>query len=77
MKRVDNFYNKVLTGIDSTYFPKVTYYRDNKHTEKIHYDCELFNNGCISLQDLINRVAKQTKDTEENITNLILKYIEE
>ena len=42
-------YNGLVTELNNTYFPQVKYYRDNKHTQKIHYSCELFNNGCLSL----------------------------
>ena len=67
-------YNGLVTELDNTYFPQVKYYRDNKHTQKIHYSCELFNNGCLSLSKLIDTLAKETKETAEKIEKIILKY---
>lgn len=72
---VDDFFNKVVKELDVTYFPQVVYYHDNKHTQRIHYACELFSNGCISLTSFIGKLVKETKDKAENIINLISKYI--
>lgn len=69
-------YNGLVQELDSTYFPQVKYYRDNKNTQKIHYSCELFNNGLLSLQEITKRLAKITKETEEKIEQIILKYYE-
>jgi hypothetical protein len=67
-------FNGLTKELDTTYFPQVKYYHDNKHTQKIHYACELFNNGCLTLDKLIDRLVKETKDSAENIKKLILKY---
>lgn len=67
-------YNGLVTELDSTYFPEVKYYQDNKSTQKIHYDCELFNNGCTTLSKAVKTIAKVTKETEEKIEQIILKY---
>ena len=67
-------YNGLVTELDSTYFPQVKYYHDNKSTQKIHRNCELFNNGCLSLQEITKRLAKTVKETEEKIEQIILKY---
>jgi hypothetical protein len=67
-------YNGLVTELDNTYFPQVEYYHDNKHTQNIHYACELFNNDCLTLDNLIKRLIKETKDTAENIEKIILKY---
>lgn len=67
-------YNGLVTELDNTYFPQVKYYHDNEHTQKIHYACELFNNGCLTLNNLVKRLVKETKDTAENIEKTILKY---
>ena len=67
-------YNGLVTELDSTYFPQVKYYHNNKGTQKIHYACELFNNGCATLQKTAKTIAKITKETEEKIEQIILKY---
>jgi len=67
-------YNGLVAELDTAYFPQVKYYRDNKHTQKIHYACELFNNGCLSLDNLVKRITKETKETAEKTEKIILKY---
>lgn len=67
-------YNGLVTELDSTYFPQVKYYHDNKCTQKIHYACELFTNGCTTLSKTAKTIAKVTKETEEKIEQIILKY---
>ena len=67
-------YNGLVTELDSTYFPQVKYYHDNKNTQKIHYICELFNNGYISLTKTVNKLSKITKETEEKIKQIICRY---
>ena len=66
-------FNGLTKELDS-YFPQVKYYHDNKNTQKIHYNCELFNNGCISLQRVTRILAKIVKETEERVEQIILKY---
>ena len=75
MTIVTDFFNKVAQAIDAKYYPEVKYYRDNKHTTKIHYAIELFNNGCLTYQKLIERLAKECKDTKENIDNIVKDYV--
>lgn len=75
IKTVEDFFNKVCTEIDKTYFPKVKYYRDNKSTTKIHYCVELFNNGALTYNQLIKGLSTYTKETEENIHKIVSKYI--
>ncbi len=72
---VPDFFNKTVVELDKKYFPDVKYYMDNKHTAKIHRVVELFNNGCIGYKALVERVAKECKDTKENIHNIISKNI--
>lgn len=67
-------YNRLTKELDNKYFPQVKYYHDNKHTQKIHRNCELFNNGCLSLQKLIERLSKVTKEAEEQLEQIVLKY---
>jgi hypothetical protein len=76
MKILSDFFNKVAKEIDTTYFKDVKYYRDNKECTNIHYALELFNNGCITYNRLINLIAKNTKDTKENIKKIVDKFVE-
>lgn len=71
----DDFFNKVVTEIDETYFPEIKYYRDNNNCAKVHYTVELFNNGCLTYRQLVGRVAKSCNDTTENLHRMIEKYI--
>lgn len=75
MKIVDDFFNKAAKEIDAKYFPEVKYYRDDKNDEAVHYTLELFNNGCLTYVKLISRLAKSCHDTQENIMNIVDKYI--
>ncbi len=77
MTLVDNFFNKLTSDLDKTYFPDVKYYRDNKYTTNIHYAIECFNNGVLTYEKLINKLVKNTKDSKENIHNIVSKYIED
>lgn len=72
---VENFYNKVATDLDSTYYPEVKYYHDNKNTQKIHSNLELFNNGCLTYRQLIGRLAKSCEETTFKIHERVSKYI--
>lgn len=74
-KTSDDFFNKVCKEIDGKYFPDVKYYGDNKNTTDIHRTVELFNNGVLSYAKLIQRLAKSCNDSNENIHNIIKKYI--
>lgn len=76
MKLVNDFYNIVAKAIDTKYFAEVKYYRDNKNTIKIHYSLELFSNGCLTYDKLINRLAKACKETKENIHAIVKEYVE-
>jgi hypothetical protein len=67
-------FNGLTTELKNTYFPEVVYYRDNKKHTKIQYTCELFNNGCLTLSKATKVISKLTKETEEKITQIILKY---
>jgi hypothetical protein len=75
MKIVDNFFNKVVQELDSTYFPTVKYYRDNANCTKVHYATELFNNGCLTYDNYIKRLAKACNDKKTNIEKIINKYL--
>ena len=77
MKLISEFFTLLTSEIGKLYFPDVKYYRDNKHTTKIHYAIECFNNGVLTYEKLINTISKNTKDTKENIHNIVSKYIED
>lgn len=74
MKITKDFMN-LATEIDKKYYPEVGYYQDNKYTQRIHYSCELFNNGCLTYPRLIQRLCAATKDTKQNIHKIVSKYI--
>ena len=77
MKTAPDFFNHVCQEIDKKYFPEVNYYRDNKHTEKIHYAVELFNNGVITYRVLIHRLSTNTKQSKKKIHSIVSKYIDD
>ena len=71
----ENFFNLVAVKIKETYFPTVEYYRDNKNLTKIHYALELFNNGCLTYMELINKLAKNCEVKNITIHNIVNEYI--
>lgn len=75
MKKAPEFFNKLTKELDTTYFPNVKYYRDNKNTTKIHYAAECFNNGVLTYTKLIDKISAACKDTKENIHKIVSKYI--
>ena len=75
MHTTDNFFNKVATEIDQRYFPQVKYYRDDKDCTKVHYDLELFNNGCLTYRQLIGRLSKSCKETTEKMHETVSKNV--
>lgn len=77
MELVEDFFNKLLGDLDSKYFPDVKYYRDDKEDAKLHYTVELFNNGCLTYEELINRAAKSCNDTKENIHKIVSLYVKD
>jgi len=70
-----DFYNNTQSELDAKYFPNVKYYRDDKNCTKLHYQTELFNNGCLAYGKYINTVAKLCKDTHDNIKEIVNKHI--
>lgn len=74
---VEDFFNKAVSKIDLIYFPDVKYYRDNRRCANIHYMVENFNNGAISYDKLVKFVAKNCKDSESNIHNILSEFIKE
>ena len=75
MKIVADFFNKVAIDLDNHFFPNVKYYRDNNDCADVHYTIELFNNGCLTYSDFINRLVKSCKSNSNNIKNIVDKYI--
>ncbi len=76
MKIVNDFFNKACSDIDKKYFPDVKYYRDTKETAAIHYAVELFNNGVIGYNELLDKVSLACKVTHEEIYTILSKHIE-
>lgn len=76
MKIVNDFFNKACSDIDKKYFPDVKYYRDRKETAAIHYAVELFNNGVIGYNELLDKVSLACKVTHEEIYTILSKHIE-
>lgn len=74
---VENFFNKLTNDLDKRYFPDVKYYHDNEDDADVHYTVELFNNGCLTYDNLIYRLAYSCKDTKVNIHNIVKEYVED
>lgn len=74
---IEDFFNKLAGELDKKYFPEVKYYHDNKNTQKIHYSVELFNNGCLTYDQLIIRLSKACKETKQEIHTIVSKYIKD
>jgi hypothetical protein len=72
---VENFFNMLCEEIDSTYFPHVKYYGDDKNCSDIHYAVECFSNGVIDYNTLIRLVSIKTNETKNNIHNIVSKYV--
>lgn len=75
MALVNDFFNKVQSELDAKYFPGLKYYRDNDKCAKLHYQTELFSNGCLTYKKYVNQVAKLCNDTKDNVKGIIDKYI--
>lgn len=77
IKLCNDFYNKVATELHDKYFPTVKYYRDDKNETKARYALELFNNGVLTYSKLIKRISDSCSDTQENIHEIVSKYVED
>ena len=71
----DNFFNKVATELGDLFFPQVKYYQDDEDCAKMHYNLELFNNGCLTYRQLIGRLSKSCKSNNSTIHNLVEKHV--
>ena len=77
MKIVDDFFNKLVKELDNKYFPSVKFFRDDKNDTKLHYAVELFNNGIITYDKLIDKISVCSKETKQNIHLIVSKYIKD
>lgn len=77
IKIVSDFFNKLCGELDKKYFPHVKYYRDDKNTTQIHQVSELFNNGVLTYNKLIDTLSKSCNETKENIHKIVSNYIED
>lgn len=53
------------------------YYRDDKDSTDVHYTVELYNNGVLTYDKLIQRLSKSCNDKPEKIHNIVKKYIDD
>ena len=75
MEIVNDFFNKTAQAIDKKYFPDVKYYMDDKNCAKVHRTLELFNNGVLGYEKLIERLAKACNDTKKTLHNIVKEFI--
>jgi hypothetical protein len=72
----NDFFNKVANEIRSTYFPNENHgLTKNPFYHESSQAIELFNNGCLTYRQLVNRLAKSCKDTTNNIHTITSKFI--
>lgn len=75
MQKVNDFYNKLVSEIRSTYFSTENpVYSENRKYHSAKYAIELFNNGCLTLNILINKLSKNCIESKENIEKIVNKY---
>jgi hypothetical protein len=75
LKLCNNFFNVLASDIRATFFNGVPHSTDNKNYHRTSYTIELFNNGCLTYPDLINRLSKSCKSDFSTIENIVEKYI--
>lgn len=72
----ENFFNKVVTEIRSTYFANENHgTTENTNYWKATKAIEDFNNGILTYKIFIARLAKATQTNNATIHNLVEKYI--
>ena len=76
-KLVKDFVNKVNPVLDNKYFPDVKVYLDRPQLIASHYQTELHSNGVTSYSQLITKLSKIFKDTEENIHGIVSQFVED
>ena len=77
MKTVNDFFNKLASELDKTYFPNVKYYRDDKKCTNVHYAVECFNNGVSFYHNFIDVLSKNCNESKENMHKIVSKYVED
>jgi hypothetical protein len=71
---VDDFYNKVATELKRVYFPSDLHGINAKYLG-MRYSVELFSNGCIKYDALLNKLSKQCNTDKTTIHGTVSKYI--
>lgn len=72
----ENFYNSFVTEIKSKYFKNENHGTSNNiHYHNTNYTIECFSNGVVSLTKLIGKLSKTCKTSENEIVEIINKYI--
>lgn len=74
---IPEFFNPLTKELDTKYYPDVKYYHDDKNTQQLHHTCELFNNGCLTYDKLIERLSKACLDTKTALHAIVRKYVED
>jgi hypothetical protein len=80
IRRVSDFHNKLCSEIDRAYFPNVKMWKNpdgsyNDTVGKVHHAIELFNNGCLSYNNLITKLAQHCKESKEKLEAIVNKYV--
>ena len=63
--------------LGTKYFTDVKYYHDDKDCAAVHRTVELFNNGVLTYDKMIQRLSKSCNDTLKNIHSIVKKYIDD
>jgi hypothetical protein len=71
---VDDFYNKVANELKRVYFPSVIPVINDNYCG-VRYSVELFSNGCISYDSLLNKLSKQCNTSKSLLHCKISNYI--
>lgn len=74
LRLVNNFFVKFTAAIDGCYFPNQNKY-DNDKMMKSHLLIEKFNNGCLTINKLVNGLVKLTNGKKETIETILEQYI--
>jgi hypothetical protein len=77
IQKTQDFFNKLAAEIRATYFPNEKHgFTENKKYHAVTNAIELFNNGCLTYESLIKKLAKNCKDTTTKIHSIVEKYID-
>jgi hypothetical protein len=73
---VDDFYNKFVTELKRIYFPNDNHgLSENKNYRGALYTVELFSNGCMTYNTLLNKLSKYCGRSKTEIHSILSKYI--